>query len=39
MMGIAGCASDDPDNESVRPWNSPSGYGGTMPIQDEQHPE
>ena len=22
-----GCATDDPENVSVRPWNSPSGSG------------
>ena len=39
VMGLAGCASDDPENESVRPWNSPPSWQGTMPIQNEQHGE
>jgi hypothetical protein len=38
-MGVAGCASDDPENESVRPWNSPEGYENQMPIQNEEHGE
>jgi hypothetical protein len=38
VMGAAGCASTDPDNESVRPWNAPQN-GNMSPIQDQQHPE
>jgi hypothetical protein len=39
VMGAAGCATDDPDNDSVRPWGvSPNG-GSAMPIQNEQHGE
>jgi hypothetical protein len=39
VMGVVGCASDDPDNDSVRPWGvSPNG-SGAMPIQTEQHAE
>jgi hypothetical protein len=37
VFGAVGCASDDPENESVRPWNSPQGWEGTMPIQGQQH--
>lgn len=36
-MGATGCASDDPANESVRPWNAPAGWEGTMPIEDDEH--
>jgi hypothetical protein len=40
VMGVAGCASDDPDNDSVRPWGVPQDGGtGAMPIQSEQHAE
>jgi hypothetical protein len=39
LMGITGCASDDPDNDSVRPWNAPQAWEGGMPIQNEQHGE
>ncbi|MGH7940784.1 MAG: hypothetical protein ACREE6_02925 [Limisphaerales bacterium] len=36
VLGAAGCAS--PDNDSVRPWNSPEGYENNMPMEDQQHP-
>jgi hypothetical protein len=36
VMGITGCASDEPDNDSVRPWNAPAN-GGAMPINNDQH--
>jgi type IV pilus biogenesis protein CpaD/CtpE len=39
VMGISGCASTDPDNDSVRPWDAPANGGGMTPIQDQQHPE
>jgi hypothetical protein len=39
LVGVTGCASTDPDNDSVRPWDAPQGNGGMMPIQDQQHPE
>jgi hypothetical protein len=39
VMGAVGCASDDPDNDSVRPWGAPQNEGSAMPIQNEQHPE
>jgi len=36
---ISGCASTDPDNASVRPWNSPEGWqGGALgDMMDQQH--
>jgi hypothetical protein len=37
VMGAAGCASDEPDNDSVRPWNAPQN-GGAMPMDNQQHP-
>jgi hypothetical protein len=37
VVGIAGCATDDPANESVRPWNAPQSWEGGMPMQNEQH--
>ena len=30
-IGLAGCASSDPDNYSGRPWNSPKGWEGGIP--------
>jgi type IV pilus biogenesis protein CpaD/CtpE len=36
---LSGCASTEPDNASVRPWNSPEGWEGGMlgGIMDQQH--
>ncbi len=36
---FSGCATDEPDNASVRPWNSPSGWqGGALGgMEDMQH--
>jgi hypothetical protein len=28
---LAGCATDDPDNLSSVPWNTPKGWEGPMP--------
>jgi hypothetical protein len=39
VMGISGCASSEPDNDSVRPWDAPANGGSAMPIQNEQHSE
>jgi type IV pilus biogenesis protein CpaD/CtpE len=36
LMGVAGCASTDPDNDSVRPWDS-APDSTMMPLQDYQH--
>ncbi len=30
-MGLAGCASTESDNVSVRPWNSPRGWESGLP--------
>ena len=35
---LCGCASTEPDNASVRPWNSPEGWqGGALGGMDYQH--
>jgi hypothetical protein len=31
VLGASGCASTDPENASVRPWNSPNGYESGIP--------
>lgn len=31
LLGASGCASTDPDNASVRPWNSPVGWENGIP--------
>jgi len=34
----SGCASTEPDNASVRPWNSPEGWqSGMLGGMDYQH--
>ncbi|HVV01779.1 MAG TPA: hypothetical protein VHH88_10490 [Verrucomicrobiae bacterium] len=30
-LGMCGCASTDPENASVRPWNSPMGWENGIP--------
>ena len=37
LWGVAGCATNDPDNASSRPWNSPQGWEGGAPIMNQQH--
>jgi hypothetical protein len=37
LLGITGCKTTDPSNDSARPWNAPQGWEGGMPIQNEQH--
>jgi len=39
VMFISGCATDEPDNASVRPWNSPEGWEGGMmgSMLNDQH--
>jgi len=35
---LSGCATDEPDNASVRPWNTPAGWqGGALGGMDYQH--
>lgn len=34
---VTGCASDDPDNASVRPWNTPQGWENGLGGMDTQH--
>ncbi len=34
---ISGCASADPDNASVRPWNTPQGWENGLGGMDTQH--
>jgi hypothetical protein len=32
LLGAAGCATNEPDNASVRPWNTPQDWEGGMPV-------
>jgi hypothetical protein len=36
---ISGCATDEPENAAVRPWNSPTGWqqNGALGGMDYQH--
>lgn len=31
VIGASGCASTEPDNASVRPWDSPEGWENGVP--------
>ena len=37
LFGVSGCATDEPENASVRPWNSPEGWDSSLPINNMQH--
>ncbi|HXE42891.1 MAG TPA: hypothetical protein VN516_07685 [Candidatus Baltobacteraceae bacterium] len=38
LFSVSGCATDDPENTTVRPWNAPQGWEGGMPIyNNDQH--
>ena len=28
LLAITGCSTEDPENTSARPWNSPQGWEG-----------
>jgi hypothetical protein len=34
---LAGCSSSEPQNASVRPWNSPQSWEGALPVDMGQH--
>jgi hypothetical protein len=36
-LGAAACSTDEPDNESIKPWNSPEGWqNGQMQMMQQQ---
>jgi len=37
VAGLSGCATEDPQNASVRPWNSPQSWEGGLPVDMGQH--
>lgn len=38
LLVISGCASTEPDNQAVRPWNSPEGWqNGSLGGMNSQH--
>jgi hypothetical protein len=37
-LAVTSCASDEPDNNSVRPWNAPQSWeNGVGGMEDYQH--
>ncbi|HEY2329534.1 MAG TPA: hypothetical protein VGI63_06945 [Verrucomicrobiae bacterium] len=34
---LSGCATDEPENASVRPWNTPQGWEGGLGGMNTQH--
>lgn len=36
VLTISGCSTEDPENNSARPWNSPQNWEGGMPLMDQQ---
>lgn len=36
-VSFCGCASTDPDNASVRPWNAPQGWENGLGGMETQH--
>jgi hypothetical protein len=37
-LGCASCSTTEPDNESVKPWNSPEGWqNGNLQMLQQQH--
>jgi len=37
LLAAGGCASSEPENSSVRPWNAPQGWESGMPAMNQQH--
>ncbi|HTQ50154.1 MAG TPA: hypothetical protein VMJ12_05545 [Candidatus Acidoferrales bacterium] len=37
LLGIAGCETNEPENASVRPWNSPQSWESNQPMLNQQH--
>ena len=32
LLGTTGCATTEPGNDSVRPWNTPQDWEGGLPM-------
>jgi hypothetical protein len=37
LAGVSGCETNEPQNASVRPWNSPQGWENGLPVMNQQH--
>jgi hypothetical protein len=38
LFSVGGCSTNEPGNDSVRPWNTPQGWEGGAPMMNQQHP-
>jgi hypothetical protein len=36
LVGVSGCATNEPENDSVRPWNTPQNWEGGLPMMNQQ---
>jgi len=36
LVGVSGCETNEPENDSVRPWNTPQDWEGGMPMLNQQ---
>jgi len=36
LVGVSGCETYEPENDSVRPWNTPQDWEGGMPMMNQQ---
>lgn len=36
LASASGCSTNEPGNESVRPWNTPQGWENGLPIDMQQ---
>jgi hypothetical protein len=37
LSGVSGCTTSEPENASVRPWNTPQGWESGSPMMNQQH--
>jgi hypothetical protein len=37
LLGVGGCSTNEPQNASVRPWDTPQGWEGGIPMINQQH--
>jgi hypothetical protein len=37
LVGVSGCETNEPQNDSARPWNTPQSWEGSMPMMNQQH--
>lgn len=37
LLGVSGCTTNEAENDSVRPWNTPQSWEGSLPMMNQQH--